>query len=116
MSSSETLVTRTRYRGDDYPWDFTITRKSTGAIIDISLWSFTATFNSERDPEDVTNQQFVSTGVFITDGTDGGLRVPFVGNTLPVGDLYYDVSAVDSDSRIRTIEKGQVTIFQDIGK
>ena len=116
MSTTEILVTRTRYRGDDYPWDFTLTRKSTGAVIDISGWSFLCTFNTERDPEDETNQQFQSIGTLITDGTDGGLRIGFVGNTLPVGDLYYDVQATDDSGRIRTIEKGTVTIWQDVTK
>lgn len=116
MSTTEILVTRARYRGDDYPWDFTITRKSTGAVIDVSGWAITATFNTERDPEDLTNQQFQSVGTFITDGTDGGIRIPFVGNTLPVGDLYYDILALDDSSRRRTIEKGQVTIWQNVNK
>lgn len=116
MSTTEILVTRTRYRGDDYPWNFTLTRKSDGSAIDISGWTFRCTFNTERDPEDITNQQFQSTGVFITDGLDGGLSIPFVGNTLPVGDLYYDIEATDDSSRVRTIEKGTVTIWQDISK
>lgn len=115
MSTNEVLVTRSRYRGDDYPWGFTITRKSTGAAIDISSWSFICTFNTERDPEDATNQQFTSNGL-ITDGINGQMEIPFVGNTLPVADLFYDIQATDDNSRIRTIEKGQCTIWQDISK
>lgn len=102
-------------RDDADPRVFTI-KDDAGAVIDISTWTFTLTVNSEKDPTDVTGQQFTIAGALVTDGTDGKVSfTPAPGDTdITPNKYFYDIQR-NTPSK-KTLIKGQCIILQDITK
>lgn len=104
----------TRKRGDTRRVTFRIT-DTVGSCIDLTNWvGFTMTVNSDPVPVDATDQIAQQTGIMV-DAKNG--RVAFVcDGTVPIGDYYYDVQAVDSNSEIITLVDGAYNVVQDITK
>ena len=103
-----------RRRGDTRRVTFRI-RDTVGAAVDLTMWEgFTMTVNSESDPVDETNQVAQQAGIKV-DAKNG--RVAFVcDGTIPVGEYFYDVQAVDANSEIVTLVSGSYNVVQDITK
>ena len=104
-------------RGDTDPKSFII-QDEDGAIINISTWALKLTVNSERNPDDATNEQFSLVGVFVTDGADGQIAfTPGIGDTnISPSKYYYDIERTIGGLSVRTLIKGIARIIQDITK
>jgi hypothetical protein len=105
-------------RDDDDTKVFTI-RDSAGVALDISLYDFDLTVNSEKDP--TTNPAaFTIAGAFVTDGTDGKIGfTPGVGDTaIAVGKYFYDLqwALTAGGLQKKTLIKAVCHITQDITK
>ena len=102
-------------RGDTAPILFAITLS--GAIVDITGYTFQFTVNSERNPVDTANEKFSIAGV-ITDAVNGELefRPSAVNTDLASANYYYDVSMVDTGGFKTTVAKASFIIEQDIDK
>lgn len=103
-------------RGDNDSKRFVI-KDVTGAVVDISGFSFIMTVNSEKSPVNQVNQKFTIVGN-ITDGPNG--KVSFTPAFLDTADLlgcfFYDIEQIDLSAQIKTLVKGRVFIEQDITK
>jgi hypothetical protein len=102
-------------RGDTVPIPFTI--KQSGVAVDITGYTFQLTVNSERNPADVSNEQFSIPGV-ITSAVDGEMefRPSSVNTDLSPKKYFYDVSMVDTGGYKTTVIKSDFVIEQDIDK
>ena len=105
-----------RYRGDTYPWTFTI-KESDGAVINITGFGFRLTVDPDEDPADAANNLFELTGI-VTDGPNGIVQFGMDATEADqVPDSYfYDLEWVDTDSKIRTIAKSIFEFKQDVSK
>lgn len=105
------------YRGDSYPIEVTVwENKSEGTPLNLSGSALFLTVNSEKNPDDITNQVFSVSGV-ITDASNGKVEFhPTSGQTNQTpGEYWYDISLIN-DSTHRTIVKNIFYISQDINK
>jgi hypothetical protein len=94
---------------------FTI-KDDTGAVINISTWTFTLSVDAEKDPPDATTLQFAITGSLVTDGTDGkvGFTPAALDTDITPKKYFYDIQR-NSPSK-KTLIKGTCEIIQDITK
>jgi hypothetical protein len=117
MSHTET-VNITRDRGETYPINFTfITDKTTKAALDISSSTLTLTASTKKAPATGFASTFTSTGVDVTDGTDGKSTFSMIttGQSDNVGKFYYDIE-LNTGGELRTVVKGIMNFVQDITK
>lgn len=112
-----TKVNLERKRGDSYGDEFTISSTTTGAIVDITGYTFLMTVDPSADPEDSTTNLFQVAGN-ITSALFGKVEfAPTAEQTdLPAATYYHDVQMTDGSGRKRTIAFGKYTITQDITK
>ncbi len=105
-----------RKRGDTRPIRRQIKSKATGNAIDVTGWSFVLTVNTDRYPEDDTNEVFQITGT-LQAPTDGIVYFsPSTEQAAEVGDFYFDIQATDDTGKVETIEHDIYQVRQDITK
>jgi hypothetical protein len=105
-----------RKRGDTYADEFEIVSDTTGAVIDISAYTFKLTVDPSPEPTDATNNVFQLTGT-ITDGPAGLVAFsPDATQADNVGEYYFDIELIDAAGKKRSVEKGAYTMTQDITK
>ena len=96
-----------RRRGDTYADEFQILSENTGAVIDITGYTFLLTVDPEKKPSDATNNLFELTGT-ITDAATGLVEfAPNATQTDEVGTYFYDAQLTDTAGRIRTFNSGK---------
>ncbi len=106
----------TRKRGDTYAETITIT-DTTGAVIDITGYTFKLTVDPEKAPASAANNLFSITGTILSAvaGT-----VEFAPSALQAdqtpGTYYFDIQLIDGAGRIRTIALDKYIVVQDISK
>jgi len=106
----------TRKRGDTYADELIIKSKATKKPIDITGWTFVLTVDPNQGPLDASSNVYQVHGV-VLDGPAG--RVEFAPTDVQadqVGAFYFDVQALDTAGRKRTIFAGRYTYKQDISK
>ena len=106
-----------RTRGDTYAIEYTVRRKSDLSAIDITGFSFLLTVDISSTPVDDSNNLFQIAGV-ITDAVNGVVefRYTLVEADQEPGKYYFDVQLTDASGKIRTLEKDDYIIKQDITK
>lgn len=106
----------TRYRGDTYPDEITVTDE-TGSAVDITGYTFLLTVNTERSPTSIATQVFQLTGT-IVDAAAG--QVNFAPSAMQADQTpakyYFDIQMTTTTPHIKTIAKGTYTFTQDITK
>ncbi len=106
----------TRKRGDTYADEITVT-SDTGAVINITSYTFLMTLDPSKAPIDASSKLYQVAGV-ILDAPNG--RVEFAPTALQAdqtpGTYYYDIQMIDGAGRIRTIALDKYTYTQDITK
>lgn len=104
-------------RGDSFPTKFQLKDSGTGAVIDITGFTFRLTVNTTKNPVDTTDQVFTVNGT-IEDAANGLVSfAPSESDTdLVPGVYFYDMELIDTSGRKRTFAKGVFRIFQDISK
>ena len=106
----------TRKRGDTYAETITVT-DTTGAVIDITGYTFKLTVDPEKAPASAANNLFSITGTILSAvaGT-----VEFAPSALQAdqtpGTYYFDIQLIDGAGRIRTIALDKYIVVQDISK
>lgn len=116
MADNIDHVDLTRRRGDTFADAFVVTSETTGAVIDITGYSFLLTVDPSRAPTDSLNNIFQLTGT-ITDAVNG--LVEFAPNATQADQpesYFYDVQMTDTAGKIRTIAEGRYNFVQDITK
>ncbi len=106
----------TRKRGDTYAETITVT-DTTGAVIDITGYTFKLTVDPEKAPVSAANNLFSITGTILSAvaGTvEFAPSAPQADQT--PGTYYYDIEMVDGAGRIRTIALDKYIVTQDISK
>lgn len=106
----------TRKRGDTFADRFVITSEETGAVIDISGYTFLLTVDPEKEPVDDSANIFQLTGT-IVDAAAG--LVEFAPNATQadqLGSFYFDAQLTAPSGRIRTFDSGKYKFTQDITK
>ena len=116
MSSHLTTIAIERKRGDNFPFQFTLT-DDTGTAIDITGFSFRMVVDPSPNPSDALANIFDLAGV-ITDAVNGVFEIrPTIGDMdITPGVYFYEVQMIDAGSNVRTIVAGQFTVEQDIVK
>ena len=104
----------TRYRADDFPIRVTI-KDANGNALDITGCTFLLTVSEEADPSDAVEEIFSAVGTIIAPASSGVVEFSPPGTSV-VGVFYFDIQMTDSLGKIKTIDKGQYTILQDITK
>jgi len=107
-----TLITR--QRGDTVPDQRTIT-DANGDPVDITGYAYLLTINSERDPDDATQQITQSTGVLVDPG-NGVVQFPWTTFNIEPSIYWFDIQQTDDQGKIKTIEKDVYFVEQDITK
>lgn len=103
-------------RGDSDAKGFTL-KDSTGAVIDITGFSFKLTVNAEKDPTDQVQEQFSLTGSLPAPTTGKVSFAPLTTDTdITPGKYFYDIEQTDGGGAVSTIIKGVARIIQDITK
>lgn len=106
----------TRTRGDTFANVFAIT-DSTGAVVDITGFTFRLSVDVNPAPIDAATQLFQIIGV-VTDGPNG--KVSFTPSLVEADQspnvYFYDIQMVDLGPLLTTIAKGQWAVSQDITK
>ena len=105
-----------RYRGDTVPDVLTI-KDSTGAVVDITGFSFKMSVDQTEDPTDEVTQLYKLVGT-ITDAPNGVVEFEpseVQANQTP-NVYFYDVEMVDASSRKQTIVVGEYEYKQDYTK
>lgn len=104
------------YRGDSFPFIYTLKDKTTGLPINITDWEFTLTVSKEKDPVDETTKKF-SVDAVIVDAANGKFSfLPTEVNNSEVGKFFFDIQYTNPSGHKRTIAKDKYTVSQDIGK
>jgi hypothetical protein len=116
MSSHLTELDITRKRGDNFPFQFTLT-DSSGTAIDITGFTFRMVVDPSPVPEDALSNIFDLAGI-ITDAVGGVFEIrPTTGDMdITPGVYFYEVQMIDAGSNVRTIVAGQFAVEQDIVK
>lgn len=107
-------------RGDDKIWILTVSRKDTGAVVDITDCDL---FFTVRDSPDGTilfqKTSDPAAGIVLTDPTHGVAEITVdyddtdgLGNKK--AEYIFDVEIIKSTGKIETVCKGKLTILQDI--
>jgi hypothetical protein len=114
MSAS---VSINRVRGDTVPESFTMKLyDAQDSLIDITtLTTMTLTVNSDSEPPDATNELLQLSGTVVS-APDSLIEFSGAWDTLPVGELYYDVQVSLSSGKLWTPFRGILTVSQDINK
>lgn len=103
-----------RVRGDTYRIRRTV--KASGAVVDITDWTFLLTINRVAKPVDASDQIAQIAGV-IFDATSGVVDfTPSEADVDVAGSYFYDIEAIDAGGETTTPGKGQFIISQDITK
>lgn len=115
-TNSVTAIEICRKRGDNFPFQFTLT-DDTGAAIDITGFSFRMVVDPSPSPPDALNNIFDLAGI-ITNGIGGEFEIrPTTGDMdITPGVYFYEVQMIDAGSNVRTIVQGGFTVEQDIVK
>jgi hypothetical protein len=106
----------TRYRGDTYADEFTLTDVNTGLPVDLTGCSFKLTVDTLQSPPDSSTNLYTLIGTI--DTPVSGV-VEFAPNSTQadlVGYYFYDVQLIDASGAIRTILSGSYQYLQDITK
>lgn len=82
---------------------------------DVTGWTFVITFNTEKEPADITNEIGKVTGNMDL-AASGKVVFPMTGVTLPVGTVYFDVRSRDDTGADKKRLIGEITVTRDIGK
>ena len=116
MSSHLTSIDITRKRGDNFPFQFTLT-DDTGTAIDITGFTFRMVVDPSPSPSDALANIFDLAGV-ITDALNGVFEIrPTIGDMdITPGVYFYEVQMIDAGSNVRTIVAGGFNVEQDIVK
>jgi hypothetical protein len=103
-------------RGDSDAKGF-IVQDDAGVAVNITGFSFKLTVNSEKNPTDMTNEQFSLSGV-ITDAVNGKVAFsPTTANTdITPTTYFYDIEQTDTGGAIKTLIKAKCKIIQDLTK
>ena len=101
-----------RKRGDTYDMVISVVDKSNKAI-PLTTEAFTLSVSVEAEP--VGSPDIMSVTGVISDALNGKVSFPIAG-TEPVGEYYYDIEMVGTDSKTRTIDDGIYILKQDITK
>lgn len=109
-------VNITRKRGDNYPFQWTLT-DSSGTAVDITGYSFTMVADPASDPTDSSDNVLSLTGT-LSDPTNGVFLFSPTTEEMNItpGTYFYEVQMIDASANVRTIVEGQFTIEQDIVK
>lgn len=104
-----------RKRGDTFT--FTIVFNEGGSPKDFTGYTFKLAVNTEKNPDDATNQVFLNTTA--TGDASGNVNITLSGSEsdqLPK-QYYYDLEGTDTGSgQIRTLATGKWIVVQDIAK
>ena len=108
------MTTLTRLRGDTYPYQVVLRRKSDRTLVDLSgsiiTWSVSA------DRESGTPSYLFQTVGTLVDAENGQVNFIFDEDKADnIGTFFYDVQIL-SAGEIRTIDRGTITFKQDITK
>jgi len=105
-----------RYRGDTHAIPRTMRSKRTGAIINITGYSFKLSVDTLKNPTDEVTQVFKLTGA-ITNAALGEYQFsPNASQADNVGAMFYDIEVTDASGAIETVEKDTYTVSQDLTK
>lgn len=107
-------------RGDDKVWILTVTRKDTGAVVDITDCDLV--FTVRDNPNGTLLFQKTSdpaSGIVLTDPTNGVAEITVDyddtdGLTNEKAEYVYDVEITKSTGKIETVCKGKLTILPDV--
>lgn len=103
-------------RGDNDPKTFTIS--DANGPVNVSTWTFSFALNTDLNPTDTSNQIFITTPTFLTDGTDGKIVVTPPANSLDAvtapGQAYYDLNRLTPSKKL--LIKGKAVFIMDIDK
>lgn len=112
--SLENLV---RFRGDTDPIAVTITRRSTGAAVDLTGASAKLTIHALEEP-DAEPETLQLAGVIQSPATDGLVHFTPTAQEADItpGVYFYDVEITFADSSIKTVGKASFTVRQDVTK
>ena len=104
-------------RGDTVPWTFTIKNKTTGAVINITGFSYRLTVDPSETPSNSNKNLFVLTGT-ITDAPNGIVEFAMTATQADqTPDVYFfDLEQTDAGLAIRTVARGKYEFQQDISK
>lgn len=111
------MGTLTRKRGDSFANEYEITSAATGAVVNITSYTFVMSVDSRQNPSDTSTQVFTVNGV-ITDAPAGLVEfAPSAAQTdVTPGIYFYDAQLTDDVGRIRTFDSGRYIIEQDYSK
>jgi hypothetical protein len=101
---------------DTKTYVFTLTRKSTGAAIDISGWY--CYFTVKEDFNDLDASALISKDVLFPSNAEseagiGYLTLSSTETNIAIGDYYYDMKFVDTDYR-ETFMSGKLNIIYSV--
>jgi hypothetical protein len=105
-----------RKRGDTYADEFQLTSETTGALIDITGYTFLLTIDPEKSPVDDTNNLYQLTGSITVAATGLVEFAPSAVQTDLLGSYYFDAQLTSPAGRIRTFDSGKYKFVQDITK
>lgn len=108
----------TRYRGDTYPIKIQIFNRQTRQPVDITGMSAILSVSTRQNPT-ASPDVFSSVGIPQSPTVDGVFHFPITAsqaNNLSIRTHYYDVQVTDAMGEVRTIEKDEFRVIQDITK
>ena len=116
MSEHIAIINIIRKRGDNFPFQFTLTDEA-GAAVPITGFSFRMVVDPSNAPDDTANNIF-DLAASIVDGSGGIFE--FSPTTMEMDitpkTYFYEVQMTDASSDIRSIVQGTFIIEQDIVK
>lgn len=105
-----------RFRGDTHAIPRTMRSRRTGAIVDITGYTFKLSVDTLKNPTDEVTQVFKLTGA-ITNAELGEYQFsPNTSQANNVGDMFYDIEVTDAGGAIETVEKDKYNVGQDLTK
>jgi hypothetical protein len=116
MSDHIVVIDITRKRGDNFPFQFTLTDEA-GVPIDITGFSFRMVVDPSNAPGDALGNILDLTGVLVTPA--GGVfqfEPTTVDMNITPETYFHEVQMIDAAAKVRTIVQGTFIIEQDIVK
>lgn len=105
----------TRFRGDGHLLTFVV-KNNKNKPIPLQGWTdLTLTVDPSASPVDNTTKISTMIGQLTTNGLDGRISI-LVDQTVPPGNYFYDMQAVDADGKPVTLAYGKYIVIQDITK
>lgn len=101
-----------RKRGDTYDIIISVVDKNLDAI---PLTSETFILSVSTDENPTASPDIYTAAGTIADAPNGKVSFPVAGTTA-AGTYYFDIQMTDTASKIRTIDKGEYRLVQDITK